>query len=71
MDLESLPPDLRAVVVAAMDLDRNNLENVEVHPCDRNNVEVRRQHLYDEARALSDALARAGLLLPSTYFDAP
>lgn len=61
---------VQTVLQAAMEVDRANLENVEVHPCDLFKVEARREKLYGEARALSDALANLGLLLPSDSYGA-
>lgn len=62
-DLNSLPTAIRTIVEAARKLDRENLDEVQVHPCDVRDDTVRRQKLCDERRALSDALLGAGLTI--------
>lgn len=65
IDLKALPPYVRDIIIAAQALDRENLDAADVHVCDRGNATVERQTLTGAARALSDALANAGMSKPS------
>ena len=65
--LAELPPAIRKVVEAAQRLDRENLADMHehVHVCDRNSDTALRGALWHAGqRALSQALAEAGLTLP-------
>jgi hypothetical protein len=63
VDLKTLPPYVRDIITMAQALDRANLDETEVHVCDRGDATVERQCLFGERRALSEALANAGLTL--------
>lgn len=59
IDLKTLPPYVRDILAAAQKVDRDNLDNVEVHPCDTFDDGARRKQLFDARRELSEALANA------------